>query len=119
MSLTAKPVIRIWAGAVAVPSTSLIVWLAIYSVFGIWLMAAGQMMVGLERVNPLAISLVLCALGIIGFGIGLSPRWGLTGIAFGMALSKIVTFWPIQIREVRRLLRYTPSKLTTVAEPVS
>jgi O-antigen/teichoic acid export membrane protein len=105
VALTAKPVIRIWAGAIAVPSTSLIFWLSIYSIFGIWLMAAGQMMVGLERVNPLAISLVLCALGIIGFGIVLSPRWGLTGIAFGMAVAKIVTFWPIQIREVRRLLR--------------
>jgi O-antigen/teichoic acid export membrane protein len=107
VALTAKPVIRVWAGAIAVPSTSLIFWLSIYSIFGIWLMAAGQMMVGLERVNPLAISLVLCALGIIGFGIVLSPRWGLTGIAFGMAVSKIVTFWPIQIREVRRLLRST------------
>jgi O-antigen/teichoic acid export membrane protein len=107
VALTAKPVIRVWAGAIAVPSTSLIFWLSIYSIIGIWLMAAGQMMVGLERVNPLAISLVLCALGIIGFGIVLSPRWGLTGIAFGMAVSKIVTFWPIQIREVRRLLRST------------
>jgi O-antigen/teichoic acid export membrane protein len=102
--LIAKPVIRIWAGAAAVPSTSLICWLGIYSAIGIWLMAAGQLLIGLERVNPLAISLVLCSLGVIGFGIALSPHWGLTGIAFGMALSKVVTFWPIQIREVRRFL---------------
>jgi O-antigen/teichoic acid export membrane protein len=107
VALTAKPVIRIWAGAIAVPSVSLICWLSIYSLIGIWLMAAGQMMIGLERVNPLAISLVLCALGVIVSGIALSPHWGLTGIAFGMAISKVVTFWPIQLREVRRLLRPT------------
>ena len=107
VALTAKPVIRIWAGAIAVPSDSLICWLSIYSLIGICLMAAGQMMIGLERVNPLAISLVLCALGVIASAIALSPRWGLTGIAFGMAISKVVTFWPIQIREVRRLLRAT------------
>jgi O-antigen/teichoic acid export membrane protein len=115
VALTAKPVIRIWAGAIAVPSVSLIFWLSIYSLIGIWLMAAGQMMIGLERVNPLAISLVLCALGVIASGIALSPRWGLTGIAFGMAISKVVTFWPIQLREVRRLLRPTGDEVPASA----
>jgi hypothetical protein len=82
---------------------------------GIWLMAAGQMMIGLERVDPLAISLVLCSLGVIGSGIALAPHWGLTGIAFGMAISKVVTFWPIQIREVRRLLRPTGDEVPASA----
>jgi hypothetical protein len=63
------------------------------------------MMVGLECVNPLAVSVTLCALGVVGSAIALAPRWGLTGIAFGMALSKLITFWPIQVREVNRILR--------------
>jgi O-antigen/teichoic acid export membrane protein len=105
IALSAKPLIRIWAGAVAVPGTTLIVWLSIYALIGILLMAAGQLMSGVERVDPLAISITLCALGVIGSGIALSPRWGLTGIAFGMAVSKLITFWPIQVREVRRILR--------------
>jgi O-antigen/teichoic acid export membrane protein len=119
IGLTAKPLIRIWAGAVAVPSTSLIVWLSIYTFIGIVLMAAGQMMAGLERVDPLAISVTLCAVGVIGSAILLSPHWGLTGIAFGMALSKLLTFWPIQLREVRRILRSAKaSMLEQVADPV-
>ncbi len=119
IGLTAKPLIRIWAGAVAVPSTSLIVWLSIYTFIGIVLMAAGQMMAGLERVDPLAISVTLCAVGVIGSAILLSPHWGLTGIAFGMALSKLLTFWPIQLREVRRILRSAQaSMLEQVADPV-
>ena len=52
---------------------------------------------------------------MIGSAIALAPRWGLTGIAFGMAISKVVTFWPIQIREVRRLLRPTADEVTAKA----
>ncbi|MGA3227049.1 MAG: oligosaccharide flippase family protein [Acidobacteriaceae bacterium] len=106
IALTAKPLIRIWAGSIAIPSTSLILWLSIYALIGIALMTAGQIMIGLERVNLLAISITLCALGVIGSAIGLAPRWGLTGIAFGMAASKLITFWPIQVYDVRRVLRY-------------
>jgi O-antigen/teichoic acid export membrane protein len=115
LGLAAKPLIKIWAGAIAIPSTSLVVWLSIYTVIGIVLMTAGQLLTGLERVNPLAISIVLCALGVIGSGILLAPKWGLTGIAFGMALSKLFTFWPIQLFEVRKILR---SARATTPEPV-
>jgi hypothetical protein len=77
---------------------------------------AGQIMIGLERVNLLAISITLCSLGVIGSAIALAPRWGLTGIAFGMAVSKLLTFWPIQVYDVRRVLRYARA---TVAEQVA
>jgi O-antigen/teichoic acid export membrane protein len=118
IGISAKPIIRIWAGSVAVPSWSLILWLSIYSLIGIVLMAAGQMMVGLECVNPLAVSVTLCALGVIGSAIALAPHWGLTGIAFGMAISKLVTFWPIQVREVNRILRAArATSMEQVANP--
>jgi len=105
IALMAKPLIRIWAGKMAVPSTSLILWLTIYTLIGIVLMAAGQLLTGLEAVNPLTISIVLCSVGVVVSGILLTPRWGLTGIALGMAASKLFTFWPIQLYEVRRILR--------------
>ena len=63
LALFAKPIIRVWAGAAAVPNTSLIVGLTIYTALGIALMTVGQLLVGLERVNALAVSLVLCSLG--------------------------------------------------------
>ena len=120
LGLAAKPLIRIWAGAVAIPSTSLVLWLSIYTVIGIILMTAGQLLTGLERVNPLAISIVLCAAGVIGSGILLAPKWGLTGIAFGMAMSKLLTFWPIQLFEVRKILRSArATTLEQVADPVA
>jgi O-antigen/teichoic acid export membrane protein len=120
IALTAKPLIRIWAGAIAVPSTAVILWLSIYSLIGIALMTAGQIMIGLERVNLLAVSVTLCAIGVIGSAIVLAPRWGLTGIAFGMAASKMVTFWPIQVYDVRRVLRHARGAVAEqVADPVA
>jgi O-antigen/teichoic acid export membrane protein len=120
LGLCAKPLIKIWAGSVAIPSTSLVVWLSIYTVIGIVLMSAGQLLTGIERVNPLAVSIVLCAVGVIGSGILLAPKWGLTGIAFGMALSKLFTFWPIQLLEVRKFLRSArATTLEQVADPVA
>ena len=120
MSFFAKPIIRVWAGAAATPSTTLILGLAAYTVLGIALMAAGQLLIGLEHVNALALSLTLCSLGIIGSSILVAPRWGLTGIALCMAGSKVVTYWPIQIREVRRIFRASQIPIReTIAEPVA
>jgi O-antigen/teichoic acid export membrane protein len=120
LALFAKPIIRVWAGAAAIPSNTLILGLAFYTALGIALMTVGQLLVGLERVNALALSLVLCALGIIGSSIVVAPRWGLTGIALCMAGSKLVTYWPIQIRELRRIFReYRVPIQETIAEPVA
>jgi O-antigen/teichoic acid export membrane protein len=120
LAIFAKPIIRIWAGAAAVPSTSLIVGLTLYSALGIALMTVGQLLVGLERVNALALSLVLCALGIIGVSILVAPKWGLAGIAFTMAGVKVVTYWPIQLRELRRIFRETHVPVhQSVTEPVA
>jgi O-antigen/teichoic acid export membrane protein len=118
LALFAKPIIRVWAGAAAVPSTSLILGLTLYTALGIALMTVGQLLVGLERVNALAVSLVLCALAIIGSSIAVAPRWGLTGIALCMAGSKLVTYWPIQLRELRRIFRETHAP-ESVSAPVA
>jgi O-antigen/teichoic acid export membrane protein len=118
LAIFAKPLIRIWAGPAAIPSTSLIVWLSVYSLFGIALMSAGQLMTGLERVNPLLISVVLCALFIIVAAILLAPRYGLTGIAFGMALSKVFTYWPIQLYDIRKIMRSNGAPLDRKAVQV-
>lgn len=119
LAVFAKPIIRIWAGPAAVPSTSLIVGLTLYTALGIALMTVGQLLVGLERVNALALSLALCALTIIGSSIVVAPYWGLTGIALCMAGSKLVTYWPIQLRELRRIFRETHAPHESVAEPVA
>jgi O-antigen/teichoic acid export membrane protein len=120
MAVFAKPIIRMWAGAAAMPSAALIAGLATYTALGVVLMAAGQLLIGLEHVNALALSLVLCSLGVIGSSILAAPHWGLTGIAVGMAVSKLVTFWPIQMREVRHIFNASQIPMRgTVAEPVT
>jgi O-antigen/teichoic acid export membrane protein len=116
IGFSAKPLIRIWAGPAAIPDTSLIFWLCLYNLFGVVLMATSQLLAGVERVNALAFSTVLCAIGIIGFGI-LFGRWmGVSGIAMAMALSKLITFWPIQLWAVRRIFSWGKIQPTAVVD---
>lgn len=105
MALIAKPLIRIWATAAAVPTTAFILWLSVYVMIGIALMATNQLLSGVEKVTSLAISTALCAMGVISLGVLLAQGHGLVGIAMAMAFSKLVTFWPIQLFEARRTLR--------------
>ena len=119
MVLIAKPLIRRWATAAAVPTTSFILWLSVYVMIGIILMATNQLLSGTERVTPLAISTALCAIGVISGGILLAKGHGLTGLAMAMAFSKLITFWPIQVHAARQVLREARSGvLDRTAEPV-
>jgi O-antigen/teichoic acid export membrane protein len=105
LALAAKPLILIWAGPSAVPDLHLVLWLFIYTAVGVCLMMPGHLLTSVERLEPLALSIVLCAIGCVVLGILFAPWWGLSGVAFAMAVSKIVTFWPIQVYEVRRIFR--------------
>lgn len=115
--LFAKPLIRIWAGSVAVPSLSFVLWLSVYVLSAIALTPAFQMLSGVERVSPLALSTTTCAVCVVGFSIPLVRYWGLSGLALAMAVSKIVTFWPIQIHAVRHF--FVGSKVTEVTPPAT
>jgi O-antigen/teichoic acid export membrane protein len=103
IAVVAKPLIRVWAGPAAVPDTSLIFWLSAYNLFGLVIMVTGQLLIGLERVNALAVSLVLCALVTIGLGIGFGRGIGLSGVAMAMAVGKVITLWPIQLWAIREI----------------
>jgi O-antigen/teichoic acid export membrane protein len=116
IALFAKPIIRIWAGPAAVPDTALILWLSIYTVLGVVMQATGQMLCGLERVGRLALSLVLCSFGVIGFSILFARHWGLSGIALAMAIAKVLTYVPIQLYEVRNVLSEVTSRKSSVFE---
>jgi O-antigen/teichoic acid export membrane protein len=105
LGLAAKSLIRVWASPAAVPDWPLVLWLSIFTLIGVVLMSAGQLLSGLERLGPLALSVALCALGVVGLGILFVPWWGLSGMALAMAVSKLFTFWPIQVYKVRGILR--------------
>lgn len=105
LALASKPLILIWAGPSAVPDTYLIFWLFIYTVVGVSLMMAGQLLCGVERIEPLLLSVVLSAAGCVVLGILFAPWWGLSGVAFAMGVSMLLTLWPIQVCEVRRIFR--------------
>lgn len=103
VAFVAQPLIRYWAGPEAVPNAQIILWLCVYNAIGLTLMATGQLLSGTERVNALAISVSVCAISTIGVGILLCKWYGLSGVTAAMAISKAITFWPIQFWAMRKL----------------
>jgi O-antigen/teichoic acid export membrane protein len=103
IAVLAKPLIRIWAGAEAVPGTSLIFWLGVYNLLGVLLMGSVQLLIGIERLAPLVLSVTLCAFSTIALGIVFGRTAGLSGVAMAMALSKLAILCPIQMWAVRRV----------------
>lgn len=104
IALAAKPLIRIWAGASAVPNFAVIAGLAAFTVISVCMLPVGQLLTGLGRADILAYSLGICAAATVGAGILFAHWWGVGGVALGMALSKLCTSTPIQIHKIRRIL---------------
>ena len=117
IALVAKPLIRIWAGKAAVPNTQVVLWLSVYTLVCVGMLSVGQLFCGLERADVLAYSLSLCALCAIGLGIVFARWWGVGGVAFAMALSKICTSCPIQLYKIRGILRANRAPALVEEEP--
>jgi len=117
IALVAKPLIRIWAGKAAVPNTQVVLWLSVYTLVCVGMLSVGQLLCGLERADVLAYSLSLCALCAIGLGIVFARWWGVGGVAFAMALSKICTSCPIQLYKIRGILRANRAPALVEEEP--
>jgi O-antigen/teichoic acid export membrane protein len=105
LALFAKPLILFWAGPSAVPDSDLILWLFIYTVLGVSVMMAGQLLSGVERIDRLLLSVVLCSFGCVALGVLFASLWGLSGVAFAMALSMLVILLPIRVCAVRHIFR--------------
>jgi O-antigen/teichoic acid export membrane protein len=107
LALFAKPLILIWAGPSVVPDSLLILWLFVYSAVNVSQVMAGQLLCGVERVEPLLLATIFCAIGCVGLGILFAPWWGLSGVACAMAASMLIAMWPIQLYEMRRIFAET------------
>ena len=103
LALFAKPLILLWAGPSAVPDSDLILWLFIYTVLGVSVMMTGQLLSGIERVETLLLSTVPCSLSCVVLGALFASWWGLSGVAFAMAVSMLVILLPIRVRGVQRI----------------
>jgi O-antigen/teichoic acid export membrane protein len=100
--LVAKPFIRVWAGPAAVPDSALILFLGIYTVFGIVPIPTGSMLSGMERVGRLSVTQVFCAIATVGLSIVLGKFWGLTGIAVAMSAAIVLILVPAHAYEIHR-----------------
>ena len=117
IALTAKALIRIWAGQAAVPTVPVILWLSVYTLICVGMLSVGQLFCGLGRADVLAYSLSLCALCTIALGVVFARWWGVGGVAFAMAISKFCTSSPIQLFKMRGILRANKAPALVAVEP--
>lgn len=103
LALLAKPLIFFWAGPLAVPGYDLIFWLFIYTIVGVSMTMARQLLCGIEQIETLLLSIVLCSIGCMVLGVLFASCWGLSGVAFAMAVSMLVILTPIRVYDVRRV----------------
>jgi O-antigen/teichoic acid export membrane protein len=109
LALFAKPLILFWAGPSAVPDSNLVLWLFTYTVLSVSVTMTGQLLSGIGRIETLLLSVVLCSFSCVVLGVLFASWWGLSGVAFAMAISMLVILLPIRIREVRRIFRTSSS----------
>lgn len=112
----ARPVIRVWAGPSVVPSSTLVLWLGVYSLVSLAVYSPGQVLVALGRMGTLAVSVALCALGTIGLSILFVRWWGLAGIACAMSLATLFVMGVTQFVEAYRLLNIHATQLPVTEE---
>ena len=104
-----RPIIRLWAGAGAVPPFSVIVWMAIWNLILSNLYVASCLLSATGHLRGMAIFGSLSALLNLVLSIALVKIYGISGVIAGTVIAAVLasylpTFW-----EVRRVLRTLPS----------
>jgi len=105
LAFFAKPLILLWVGPEVVPDFPLILWLFIYTVVGVSVTMAGQLLRGIERIDTLLLSVLLTSFSCVVLGVLFALWWGLSGVAFAMAGSMLGILLPIRVWEARRIFR--------------
>ena len=114
----AKPLIRTWVGSQALPSNSLLAWLAIYSIATSAITPVGQFLLGIERVGAQAVTLTAGALVTIGLSIALVGKYGLNGIAIAMAVTAVCVTGLSQLLQAWFLSRPAAATNAALSEEV-
>ena len=90
LALIARPVIEIWVGSNLVPDFTLVISLCAYVVLCCAATPISVFLHGLECVGGQASITVVSSILTVGFGIGLTGEWGLTGMGIAMAVGMAV-----------------------------
>ena len=104
-----QQIIGWWAGPAAVPTFSLLVWMAIWNLMLATLSAGSFLLLALGRLNGMTIYGTLTAVANIVLSISLVQHWGLNGVVCASVVSVgLLSYIPIFV-EARLALRRLPS----------
>jgi O-antigen/teichoic acid export membrane protein len=89
LALTATPVIQAWAGSSVVPSTSLVIALAIYSTLFTISTVVAMFLYAVDAVRFLAVSSAVFVVVNLGLSIALTRSIGIPGPAWGSVIAMV------------------------------
>lgn len=102
-------IIRLWAGQAAVPSFSLLVWMAIWNLMLATLSSGTFLLNAFGRLNGMTIYGTVTALANIILSVTLVQRWGVNGVVFASVVSVgLLSYVPVFV-EARQTLQRLPS----------
>jgi O-antigen/teichoic acid export membrane protein len=106
-----RPIVHIWAGASRVPPLSLLIILAIYTVYSTTVNQASYLLAAVEKVSVIATCGVVMAIVNLAVSIWLTRVYGVTGPILGSVIALLLVMtvpllWMLrgQVRDLDRLI---------------
>jgi O-antigen/teichoic acid export membrane protein len=105
LSIFAGDIIRLWAGAVAVPPFSVIVWMALWRLMLATLLVGSCLLNATGHLKGMTIYGTITALLNLTLSILLARKYGITGVIAGTVIAFAVANYIPTFLEVRNVLR--------------
>jgi O-antigen/teichoic acid export membrane protein len=102
-----RPLTRWWFGANLVPPISLLIVLAIWTVYSAMILQASYVLLAIDKIRMLAVASMIMAPVNLGFSIWLTQRYGITGPILGSIIGLVfIMTVPIIVSTRRELQRF-------------
>jgi O-antigen/teichoic acid export membrane protein len=105
-----RPLVRLWAGPSLVPPMSLLIWMAVWTVYGAFISQVSYLLNAADVVAPQTVMAVAAALATVGLSFVLTQRMGLVGPVIGSFVGNLVFNGVPALVLAGRLLRGGPPR---------
>jgi len=104
----AKPIIRVWAGAVAVPPFPLVIWMATWRLMLSTMLVGSCLLNATGHLKGMTIYGTITAILNLGLSIWLAKIYGITGVIAATAIAYAVASYIPTFVEARNVVRKFP-----------
>lgn len=104
-----QQLIKLWAGASAVPPFSLMIWMALWNIILSYLFVSGALLQALDKITGLTAYGVLTAVLNVGLSIILVKIYGISGVIAATVIAYVIASLIPMLLQVRSVLQHLES----------